>query len=146
MRDRLRLYKFLTWLKELQEEQAKVRVFNAKINLQKLREEKEILSEEYQESQNYLKEKRNLRGEELKNWFLYLNRLSEFLNIVDRKIESQEMALQELVEDFMNKHREKRIMERLYQRATKASKEVEFKKALKILDDLILLRKGRDIA
>lgn len=144
MRDRLKLYKFLTRLKELQEEQARLRVFNAKTNLQKLREEKKILSEEYKESQNYLKEKRNIRGEELKNWFLFLNRLSEFLSVVDRKIESQEMALQALIEDFMNKHREKRIMERLYQRAMRASKEVEFKKTLKVLDDLILLRRGRD--
>ncbi|MCS7149349.1 MAG: hypothetical protein N2Z40_00190 [Caldimicrobium sp.] len=143
MKKRLKIYKFLQWFRELQEEQARVRAHNASLNLQKLREEREIIEEEFKECQSHLQEKQIFTGDELKGWFSYFEVLSEFLEISDKKIEKQERALQELTDDLLKKHLEKRLIERLYQKSLNAYKEYNLKIELRTLDDLILLRKGR---
>jgi hypothetical protein len=43
MRKKLEILKLLTWYKSLQEEQAKIRVINCRINLEKLLQEKETI-------------------------------------------------------------------------------------------------------
>lgn len=145
MSRKLRILRLLSWYKSLQEEQNKLRVYNAKLNLQKLLEEKEILDEEYGECYKYLKEERSFSGEELRNWFGYLERLIEFRQISDKKVEMQKGILSELQEELKRKNQEKRLMERLTEKTQRQLDLEEMKKEWKDLDDLILMRRGRSL-
>jgi flagellar export protein FliJ len=145
MSRKLKILRLLSWYRGLQEEQSKVRVYNARVNLQKLMEEKKILEEEYEESYEHLKEKRAFSGEELKNWGYYLGRLMEFREIADKKVEMQEGILSELKEELQKRHQEKRLMERLTQKTQLQLSLEALKREWKALDDLIIMRRGRSL-
>lgn len=145
MSRKLKILRLLSWYKGLQEEQSKVRVYNAKLNLQKLLEEKNILDEEYGECYKYLKKQRAFSGEELRSWFGYLERLIEFRQIADKKVEMQRDVLSELQEELKKKNQEKRLMERLTQKTQRQLDLEDMKKEWKNLDDLILMRRGRSL-
>jgi hypothetical protein len=140
---KLRILKLLTWYKELQEEKVKVRIYQAKIGLEKLLLEKKLLEEEYNDSFRYLQETKILSADELKVWFNYFEVLKEFKEIAEKKIETQQKYLEDLRKDLLQKNREKRLMERLYHRTLLKFNRENYRKFLKDLDDLVLLRKGR---
>lgn len=145
MSRKLKILRLLSWYKGLQEEQCKVRVYNARVNLQKLIEEKEILEEEYEESCTHLRVKRIFSGEELKNWGHYLGRLMEFREIADKKVEMQEGILSELKEELQKRHQEKRLMQRLTQKTQLQLSLEALKREWKELDDLIIMCRGRSL-
>lgn len=140
---RLKLLKLLSWYKELQEEKAKVRVYHARMALQKLLEEKKIIEEEYKECFDYLQKEKTFFADELRAWFNYFEILKDFRNIAEKKIETQLKYLEELKEELLEKNREKRLMERLYEKTLLRFNRENLKRFLKELDDLVLLRRGR---
>jgi len=143
---RLRLFKLLTWYKELQEEQAKLRIYHARVNLEKLLQEKRLLEEEYEESLQHLKAKRAFSAEELRGWLNYFEVLKEFREISEKKVKTQEEHLESLKNELIKINREKRLMERLHEKALFRVNLEEAKKFFKDLDDLVLLRRGRGLA
>ncbi|MGC9108822.1 MAG: hypothetical protein ACP5HI_01010 [Caldimicrobium sp.] len=140
---KLRILKLLTWYKELQEEKVKMRIYQAKIGLEKLLLEKKLLEEEYNDSFRYLQETKIFSADELKAWFNYFEVLKEFKEIAEKKIETQQKYLEDLRKDLLQKNREKRLMERLYHRTLLKFNRENYRKFLKDLDDLVLLRRGR---
>lgn len=143
MRRKIKLFQLLTWYKELQEEKTRIRIQETKLLLEKLLSEKAILEEEYGDCVNYLQNQKSFTGEELRNWLSYLETLKEFIQLSEKKIETQKKYLEDLQAELLRKHQEKRLMERL---SSKFLRNYEIEKAkafLKELDDLVLLRKGR---
>ncbi len=145
MNRKIKLLKLLSWYKKLQEENCKVRVYHARTNLQKLLEEKNLIEEEYKESSEYLESKGSFNGEECKAWLNYLQALLEFKEIADNKVEMQREVLEKLKEELQSFHREKRLVERFTERVLFRFNMEEFKRAIKELDELTLLRKGRGL-
>lgn len=122
-----------------------MRVYHARIALQKLLEEREILEEEYRESFNYLQKEKRFYADELRAWFNYFEALKDFRNIAENKIKTQQKYLEELREELLKKNREKRLMERLYVKTLWIFNKESLKRFLKELDDIVLLRKGRGL-
>ncbi|MFN3567462.1 MAG: hypothetical protein ACK4UR_00935 [Caldimicrobium sp.] len=145
MKKKLDLLKRILRFKELLEERTKIMVYNAKINYQKLLEEKKLIEEEYKDCINYLQEKRNFSAEDLKSWLFYLNTLLEFREIADNKVKVQERILEELKEELKKRNMEKRVMERFTEKITLQYNLSKWKKEIKELDEIILLRKGRNL-
>ncbi|MFN3406921.1 MAG: flagellar FliJ family protein [Caldimicrobium sp.] len=145
MKKKLDLFKRILWFKELLEERSKVRVYNAKINYQKLLEEKKLIEEEYKDCLSYLQEKRRFSAQDLRNWLSYLNTLLEFREIADNKVKMQEKILEELKEELKKRNIEKRVMERFTEKITLQYNLSKWKKEIKELDEIILLRKGRNL-
>lgn len=145
MKRRLRLFRLLKWYKELLEEQSKLRVYEASVNLQKLFAEKELLEEEFNDCQKYIEAKKIFTAEELNQWINYFERLLEFRQIVDNKIRAQEEILEKLKEELKERHQERRLTERMLNKSLLQFNAERFKKELRELDDLILLRRGRGL-
>lgn len=145
MKKKVSLFRRILWFREFLEEQSKVRVYYAKINYQKLLEEKKYIEEEYWDCLDYIKEKKIFPAEELRNWLYYLNNLLEFKEIADNKLKMQEKILEELKEELKKRNLEKRVMERLTEKISWQYNVEKMKKEFKELDEIILLRKGRKL-
>ncbi|MFN4131789.1 MAG: hypothetical protein ACK4GE_01775 [Caldimicrobium sp.] len=146
MKRKIKLLKLLSWYKELQEERSKVRVYHALLNLQKLMEEKKLIEEEYMDCINYLEKEKTFSGGEVKEWLYYLNTLLEFSQIADNKIKIQKEHLELLKEELKRRNQEKRLMEKLMKKTQGHFHIEEMKKELKEIDEITLLRKGRELA
>lgn len=142
MQRKIKLLKLLSWYKELQEERYKVRVYQALLNLQKLLEEKKLIEEEYRDCVKYLEKKKTFSGSEVKEWLYYLNTLLEFSQIADKKVKTQKEHLEELKEELKRRNQEKRLMEKLKEKAQRNFHIEEIKEELKVIDEITLLRKG----
>ncbi len=141
---KLKILKLLSWLKELEEEQSKVRLFSASLYYQKLLEEKRIIEEEYKDCLNYIQGKKSFSGEELKEWLFYLERLKEFQGISEKKIEAQREIVNQLQEELIKRHQERRLMERLREKGQRRLEIERTKREWQYLEDLFLITKGRD--
>ncbi|MFN3921801.1 MAG: hypothetical protein ACK4K4_05330 [Caldimicrobium sp.] len=146
MKRKIKLLKLLSWFKELQEERSKVRVQHALLNLQKLTEEKKLIEEEYRDSLQYLEKEKTFSGGEVKEWLYYLNTLLEFSQIADNKIKVQKEHLELLKEELKRRNQEKRLMEKLMKKTQVHFYIEEMKRELKEIDEITLLRKGRELA
>lgn len=143
MREKLKIYKFLLWLRELQEEQAKVRLYQAGIHLKNLMEEKQILEEELRSCYEHIHGKGVLNGEELRLWGNYFEVIREFQNIAESKVSTQKKIIEELTEDLKRKHQAKEVIELLYRRVKREYELLQYRKELQELDDLYLMTRRR---
>jgi len=143
MRRRVKLLKFLTWYKTLQEEQAKIRVINCKNNLEKLLQEKNKVIIFRKNSYNMLEKKRLLNSEELKYILFQAEKSSEFEDILNKKIKMQKEELKNLLNFLEKAYKEKKLMETLKNKAQQLLSIESIKKFYREMDDLILLRIGR---
>ena len=142
---RLKLLKLLSWYKELQLEKSKIQIYHARIVLEKFQKEKEILEAEYRDCMDYLEKKKSFPAHELRAWINYFEALKDFRDIAEKKIETQQKYLKELKEELLEKNREKRLMERLYEKTILKVNRENLRRFLKELDDLVLLRRGRGL-
>lgn len=143
MRRQVKLLKFLTWYKTLQEEQAKLRVINCKINLEKLLQEKKEIINFRKNNYDMLGKKRLFNGEELKYILFQTEKSLEFEDMLDKKIKMQKEELKNLLDLLEKAYKEKKLMETLKNKAQQLLSIESIKKFYKEMDDLILLRIGR---
>lgn len=143
MREKLRTYKFLLWLRELQEEQAKVRLHQAGVHLKRLMEEKELLEEELNSCYGHIAERGVLTGEELRLWGNYFEVLREFQSLAENKISTQRKVVEELTEDLRNKHQAKEVAELIYEKFRRNYEQQSQRRELQELDDLYLMSRRR---
>ena len=143
MRRRVKLLKFLTWYKTLQEEQAKIRVINCRINLEKLLQEKNKVIIFRKNSYEMLEKKRLFNSEELKYILFQTEKSLEFEDILNKKIKIQKEELKNLLNLLEKAYKEKKLMETLKNKSQQLLSMENIKKFYKEMDDLILLRIGR---
>jgi len=143
MKRKLEVLKLLTWYKHLQEEQAKVRVVNCKINLEKLLKEKDAIISFRKNCYNTLEKERILNGEELKYMLFLAERSSEFENKLSQKIDMQKKELENLLGLLEKAYKERKLMETSKNKVQQLWNAENIKKFYREMDDLILLRTGR---
>jgi predicted transposase YbfD/YdcC len=146
MRRRLEVLKLLTWYKGLQEEQAKIRVISCRTNLEKLLQEKDTIISLKKNCYTFIEKKRNLSSEELKYVLFQAERSSEFEKIIERKIEMQKKELKTLLDNLEKAYKERKLMETSKNKVQQLWDLENIKKSYRELDDLILLRRGREYA
>ncbi len=142
MENKIKILKLLTWYKGLQEEQAKLRVIQAKINLDKLLKEKEELLREKKENYNILKEKKIVSSEELKSYILKIEKIFEDQKNLENKINAQKEELKSLHKLLEKAYKERKVMENLKDKAIKDWLFENIKKFYREMDDLVVLRQG----
>jgi len=143
MKRKLEVLKLLTWYKHLQEEQAKIRVVNCKINLEKLLKEKDAVISFRKNCYNTLEKERILNGEELKYMLFLAERSSEFENKLSQKIDMQKKELENLLSLLEKTYKERKLMETSKNKVQQLWNAENIKKFYREMDDLILLRTGR---
>ncbi|MCD6547966.1 MAG: hypothetical protein J7K10_00655 [Thermodesulfobacterium sp.] len=143
MKRKLEVLKLLTWYKHLQEEQAKIRVVNCKINLEKLLKEKDAIISFRKNCYNTLEKERILNGEELKYMLFLAERSSEFENKLSQKIDMQKKELENLLGLLEKAYKERKLMETSKNKVQQLWNAENIKKFYREMDDLILLRTGR---
>ncbi|MDF2953633.1 MAG: hypothetical protein OD816_000878 [Thermodesulfobacterium sp.] len=143
MKKKLEVLKLLTWYKHLQEEQAKIRVVNCKINLEKLLKEKDAVISFKKNCYNTLEKERILNGEELKYMLFLAERSSEFENKLSQKIDMQKKELKNLLSILEKAYKERKLMETSKNKVQQLWNAENIKKFYREMDDLILLRTGR---
>jgi len=143
MKRKLEVLKLLTWYKHLQEEQAKIRVVNCKINLEKLLKEKDAVISFRKNCYNTLEKERILNGEELKYMLFLAERSSEFENKLSQKIDMQKKELENLLGLLEKAYKERKLMETSKNKVQQLCNVENIKKFYREMDDLILLRTGR---
>ncbi|MBO8143055.1 MAG: hypothetical protein H0Z16_00490 [Thermodesulfobacterium sp.] len=143
MKRKLEVLKLLTWYKHLQEEQAKIRVVNCKINLEKLLKEKDAVISFRKNCYNTLEKERILNGEELKYMLFLAERSSEFENKLSQKIDMQKKELENLLGLLEKAYKERKLMETSKNKVQQLWNAENIKKFYREMDDLILLRTGR---
>jgi len=144
MRKKLEVLKLLTWYKGLQEEQAKIRVINCRINLEKLLQERDSIISLKRNCYTFIEKRRSLSSEELKYILFQAERSSEFEKIIERKIEMQKRELKALLDNLEKAYKERKLMETSKNKVQQMWELENIKKSYKELDDLILLRRGRE--
>ncbi|RKX59325.1 MAG: hypothetical protein DRP29_04835 [Thermodesulfobacteriota bacterium] len=145
MRRKLKLLNLLTRYKELKEEEIKNKVFICRMNLEKILKEKEEISKRKKECYKHIQNKKFLTGEELKNLLFEKDRCLELEKISEEKIKEQKEELESFLKLLENVHKEKRLMENLYEKNYRFWLSEQERKILKEIDDLVLLKRGREI-
>ncbi len=146
MKRRLKLLGLLSWYKGLQEEQTKIRLNNCRMNLQKLLDEKTSLINQRKETYNILEKKKLLSSEEIK-YFLFKNeKILEFQELLNKKIEIQKKELENLLAVLEKAYKERKTMEILKNKTQQLWFLDNLRKFYREMDDLTILRKGRKYA
>ena len=144
MKKKLEILKLLTWYKSLQEEQAKIRVINCRINLEKLLQEKETIISLRRDYYDSLEKKCVFTAEELKYRLFQIKKNKEFENLLNKKIDMQNEELKTLFKLLEKAYKERKLME-ISKNKVKHIWDLEnIKRFYKEMDDLVLLRRGRD--
>ncbi|MCD6489364.1 MAG: hypothetical protein J7K20_01375 [Thermodesulfobacterium sp.] len=146
MKRKLEVLKLLTWYKYLQEEQAKIRVINCKINLEKLLKEKEAIISFRKNCYSTLEKERILNGEELKYRLFLAEKSSKFENKLKQKIDMQKKEFENLLALLEKTYKDRKLMETSKNKVQQLWNIENIKKFYREMDDLILLRMGREHA
>lgn len=143
MKRKLKLLALLSWYKGLQQEQAKIRVINCKINLEKLLNEKINLINQRKQTYNLLEKKKLLSSEEIK-YFLFQNEKNlKFQELLDKKINIQKKELENLLMSLEKTYKERKTIEILRNKTQQLWFLENLRKFYKEMDDLTIIRKGR---
>ena len=86
------------------------------MNLEKILKEKEEISKRKKECYKHIQNKKFLTGEELKNLLFEKDRCLELEKISEEKIKEQKEELESFLKLLENVHKEKRLMENLYEK------------------------------
>ncbi|WP_038057676.1 hypothetical protein [Thermodesulfobacterium hydrogeniphilum] len=142
MENKIKVLKLLTWYKSLQEEQAKFSVTQAKINLDKLLKEKQELLKQKKENYNILKKKNLISAEELKNYIFKIEKIFEYQENLNNKINAQKEELKNLYKLLEKAYKERKVMENLKDKAIRDLLFENTKKFYREMDDLVVLIQG----
>jgi hypothetical protein len=144
MKKKLKILKLLTWYKGLQEEQVKIRVINCRINLEKLLQEKETIISLRKNYYDSLEKKSVFTAEEFKYKLFQIEKNKEFENLLNKKIDMQNEELKTLLKLLEKTYKERKLMENVKNRVKHIWDLENIKRFYKEMDDLVLLRRGRD--
>ncbi len=143
MKRKLKLLALLSWYKGLQQEQAKIRVINCKINLEKLLNEKISLINQRKETYNILEKKKLISSEEIKYFLFQSEKNLKFQELLDKKIEIQKKELENLLMTLEKTYKERKTIEILRNKTQQLWFLENLRKFYKEMDDLTIIRKGR---
>lgn len=146
MKRKLEILRLLTWYKSLQEEQAKIRVINCRINLEKLLQEKESIISLRKNYYTNLEKERFFNSEELKYRLFQIEKNKDFENLLNKKIDMQKEELSNLLSLLEKAYKERKLMEISKNKVQQMWNIENIKKFYREMDDLILLRRGRKYA
>ncbi len=144
MRKKLEILKLLTWYKSLQEEQTKIRVINCRINLEKLLQEKETIISLRKSYYDSLEKGCIFSAEEFKYRLFQIEKNKEFEILLNKKIDMQNEELKTLLKLLEKAYKERKLMEISKNKVKQIWDLENIKRFYKEMDDLVLLRRGRD--
>jgi hypothetical protein len=140
----IRLLDLLSRIKRLQEEREILRRNQALELLKTLKKEHEELVEERKGVSQVFTKSRFFKAVELQDLIRLRDSLLEWEKIAEKKLKDGYEELAKIEEDLLERHKERRLFERLKEKEMWKQSEEELKRLYRELDELALLRQGQE--
>jgi hypothetical protein len=140
----IRLLDLLSRIKRLQEEREILRRNQALELLKTLKKEYEELVEERKEVSQVFTKSRFFKAVELQDLIRLRDSLLEWEKISEKKLKDGYEELAKIEEELLERHKERRLFERLKEKEMWKQSEEELKRLYRELDELALLRQGQE--
>ena len=140
MREKLKVYKLLTWYKKVREDKVQSELSKKRKELSELKKEKEKLIRQKKELYKRLYEQKTVSAERLKSTFYEANTLNALVEKLEGSISLKKREVEKTKHQLMEAFKERRLMERLTEKTEEAWRFEETKRFYKELDDLVILR------
>ena len=141
---RIRLLDLLSRIKRLQEEREILRRNQALELLKTLEKEHEELVEERKEVSQVFNKSRFFKAVELQDLIRLRDSILEREKIAEKKLKDGYEELAKIEEELLERHKERRLFERLKEKEMWKQSEEELKRLYRELDELALLRQGQE--
>ena len=140
----IRLLDLLSRIKRLQEEREVLRRNQALELLKTLKKEYEELVEERKEVSQVFTKSRFFKAVELQDLIRLRDSILEWEKITEKKLKDGYEELAKIEEELLERHKERRLFERLKEKEMWKQSEEELKRLYRELDELALLRQGQE--
>jgi|YNPMSStandDraft_2_1061718.scaffolds.fasta_scaffold01346_10 hypothetical protein len=140
----IRLLDLLSRIKRLQEEREGLRRSQALEILKTLKKEHEELVEERKEVSQVFTKSRFFKAVELQDLIRLRDSILEREKIAEIRLKNGYEELAKIEEELLERHKERRLFERLKEKEMSKQSEEELKKLYRELDELALLRHGQE--
>ena len=140
----IRLLDLLSRIKRLQEEREGLRRSQALELLKTLKKEHEELVEERKEVSQVFTKSRFFKAVELQDLIRLRDSILEREKIAEKKLKDGYEELAKIEEELLERHKERRLFERLKEKEMWKQSEEELKRLYRELDELALLRHGQE--
>jgi flagellar biosynthesis chaperone FliJ len=140
----IRLLDLLSRIKRLQEEREGLRRSQALELLKTLKKEHEELVEERKEVSQVFTKSRFFKAVELQDLIRLRDSILEREKIAEIRLKNGYEELAKIEEELLERHKERRLFERLKEKEMSKQSEEELKKLYRELDELALLRHGQE--
>jgi len=140
----IRLLDLLSRIKRLQEEREILRRNQALELLKTLKKEHEELVEERKEVSQVFTKSRFFKAVELQDLIRLRDSILEREKIAEKKLKDGYEELAKIEEELLERHKERRLFERLKEKEMWKQSEEELKRLYRELDELALLRHGQE--
>jgi len=140
----IRLLDLLSRIKRLQEEREGLRRSQALELLKTLKKEHEELVEERKEVSQVFTKSRFFKAVELQDLIRLRDSILEREKIAEIRLKNGYEELAKIEEELLERHKERRLFERLKEKEMWKQSEEELKKLYRELDELALLRHGQE--
>jgi len=140
----IRLLDLLSRIKRLQEEREGLRRSQALEILKTLKKEHEELVEERKEVSQVFTKSRFFKAVELQDLIRLRDSILEREKIAEIRLKNGYEELAKIEEELLERHKERRLFERLKEKEMWKQSEEELKKLYRELDELALLRHGQE--
>jgi hypothetical protein len=140
----IRLLDLLSRIKRLQEEREVLRRSQALELLKTLKKEHEELVEERKEVSQVFTKSRFFKAVELQDLIRLRDSILEREKIAEIRLKNGYEELAKIEEELLERHKERRLFERLKEKEIWKQSEEELKRLYRELDELALLRHGQE--
>jgi cell fate (sporulation/competence/biofilm development) regulator YmcA (YheA/YmcA/DUF963 family) len=140
----IRLLDLLSRIKRLQEEREVLRRNKALELLKTLKKEHEELVEERKEVSQVFTKSRFFKAFELQDLIRLRDSILEWEKIAEIRLKNGYEELAKIEEELLERHKERRLFERLKEKEMWKQSEEELKRLYRELDELALLRHGQE--
>lgn len=140
----IRLLDLLSRIKRLQEEREGLRRSQALELLKTLKKEHEELVEERKEVSQVFTKSRFFKAVELQDLIRLRDSILEREKIAEIRLKNGYEELAKIEEELLERHKERRLFERLKEKEMWKQSEEELKRLYRELDELALLRHGQE--
>lgn len=140
----IRLLELLCRIKRLQEERKILRKKQALELLKTLKKEHEELVEERKEVSQVFNKSRFFKAVELQDLIRLRDSILEREKIAEKKLKDGYEELAKIEEELLERHKERRLFERLKEKEMWKQSEEELKRLYRELDELALLSQGQE--
>jgi hypothetical protein len=140
----IRLLDLLSRIKRLQEEREVLRRSQALELLKTLKKEHEELVEERKEVSQVFTKSRFFKAVELQDLIRLRDSILEREKIAEIRLKNGYEELAKIEEELLERHKERRLFERLKEKEMWKQSEEELKRLYRELDELALLRHGQE--